>query len=243
MAHLSSPTGCVGQTRHLTNCLTRCQSRLQRLKRSSHSPTLGAGYRGSPACWPSTRSVRYPCWMRRIDSSASFQRQILLPKEERPRAPLPLVATARARHLSNKAAGDIAAALMTSPAATAPPDMLVGEAARRMERLRVERLVVVDESGGLIGIVSRRDLLKVFLRDDDDIREEIRREVFARLLWADPTRVDIETNDGIVVLSSVVEQRSSIAVAVHLTRGIDGVVDVVDHLTYVIDDRVVRSLI
>ena len=35
----------------------------------------------------------------------------LLPKEERPRAPLPLVATARARHLANKAAGDIAAAL------------------------------------------------------------------------------------------------------------------------------------
>ena len=124
-----------------------------------------------------------------------------------------------------------------------PPDMLVGEAARRMERLRVKRLVVVDKSGGLIGIVSRRDLLKVFLRDDDDIREEIRREVFARLLWADPTRVDIEVNDGIVVLSGVVEQRSSIAVAVHLTRGIDGVVDVVDQMTYVIDDRVVRSLI
>lgn len=167
----------------------------------------------------------------------------LLPKEEHPSPPRRLVASARTRQRAEKAAGDTAQALMTSPVATASPDMTVTEAARRMDHLHVKRLVVVDESGNLAGIVSRRDLLKVFLRSDDDIREEIRREVFARLLWADPTRVDIDVRDGVVVLSGVVEQRSSIAVAVRLTRGVDGVVDVVDHLTYVIDDRVVRSLL
>jgi CBS-domain-containing membrane protein len=167
----------------------------------------------------------------------------LLPKEEHPSRPRTLVATPRARHLAEKAAGDSAYQLMTRPAITAPPDMLVAEAARTMDRLGVKRLVVVDQRGNLAGIVSRRDLLKVFLRPDDEIREEIRREVFARLLWADPTRVDIDVDDGIVVLSGEVEQRTSIEIAVRLTRGIDGVVDVVDHLTYVIDDRVVRSLI
>lgn len=92
-----------------------------------------------------------------------------------------------------------------------------------MDRLGVKRLVVVDDNDNLVGIVSRRDLLKVFLRSDDDIREEIRREVFARLLWADPTLVDIDVRDGIVVLSGEVEQRSSIDVAVRLTRAPCGV--------------------
>lgn len=53
---------------------------------------------------------------------------------------------------------------MTSPAAVARPDGTVVEAARTMERGRVERLPVADGSGRLIGVVSRADLLRAFLR-------------------------------------------------------------------------------
>lgn len=42
----------------------------------------------------------------------------LLPKQEHPHSPRPLIATARIRHLAEKAAGDSAYELMTSPAAT-----------------------------------------------------------------------------------------------------------------------------
>lgn len=50
-----------------------------------------------------------------------------------------------------------------------------------MARARVKRLPVVDETGCLEGIVSRADLLKVFLRDDEEIAEEVRREVVSYL--------------------------------------------------------------
>lgn len=166
----------------------------------------------------------------------------LLPKEEHPRPPH-LLASKRDRLRAKKAAGDTAGALMTRHVITASPEMSVVEAARRMDQAGVKRLIVVDGDGKLVGIVSRRDLLKVFLRSDDEIKEEIRRDVFARLLWADPTRVEIDVHDGIVVLSGEVEQRSSVAVAVDLTRAVDGVVDVVDHLTFVIDDRVIGSVV
>jgi CBS domain-containing protein len=58
---------------------------------------------------------------------------------------------------------------MTSPAITIHPDAPVGAAARLMNGHRIRRLPVVDPSGKLIGIVSRRDLLSVFLRPDEEI--------------------------------------------------------------------------
>lgn len=45
------------------------------------------------------------------------------------------------------------------------------------------RLPVADAAGLLAGIVSRADLLKVFMRDDEDIAEEVRREIMSYLPW------------------------------------------------------------
>lgn len=71
---------------------------------------------------------------------------------------------------------------MTSPALTTRPDATLAQAARTMAHARVKRLPVVNELGMLEGIVSRADLLKVFLRSDDEIAEEVRREVVAYLI-------------------------------------------------------------
>ena len=46
-----------------------------------------------------------------------------------------------------------------------------------MSRHQVRCLLVVDEGGKLLGVVSPRDLLRVFLRPDDDIRTEIIEDV------------------------------------------------------------------
>jgi CBS domain-containing protein len=51
-----------------------------------------------------------------------------------------------------------------------------------MDRHQVKRLPVVDETGKVIGIVSRSDLLRVFLRRDSAIREEITYDVLSRTL-------------------------------------------------------------
>ena len=85
----------------------------------------------------------------------------------------------------------------------------------------------------LAGIVTRRELLSIFLRPDEEIAEDIR-GVFAEILLADPASVDVVVKGGIVTLTGQpgqAEQLDLIPVAVRLTWDIDGVVDVVNKLT------------
>ncbi len=161
----------------------------------------------------------------------------LLPKEEyQDETGTPIFATRRERAARERAAGDTAGQLMTTPVITITPEVRVAEAARIMDRAGVKRLPVIDAENRVIGIITRGDLLRVFLRGDDEIREEVVREVFMRMLWADPTRFDVEVRDGIVVLTGEVQQKSDIAVGVRLTRAVDGVVDVINKLTFRFDD-------
>lgn len=106
-----------------------------------------------------------------------------------------------------------------------------------MTEYRVERLPVVDEEGALVGILSRRDLLRVFLRTDDEIRQDVLQEVFLNTLWLAPHTVETAVKDGVVTLTGRLERRSEIPIAVEATRRLDGVVDVVDRLSHHIDDK------
>lgn len=63
-----------------------------------------------------------------------------------------------------------------SPALTVHADATLAQAARTMAHAKVKRLPVVDDVGMLQGVVGRAHLLKVFLLDDEDIAEEVRRE-------------------------------------------------------------------
>jgi osmotically-inducible protein OsmY len=56
--------------------------------------------------------------------------------------------------------------------------------------------------------------------------------VFAHVLWADPAAVQVTMRDGIVTLFGSVEQKSTVRIAEQLTRRVDGVVDVINQLTY-----------
>jgi CBS domain-containing protein len=133
----------------------------------------------------------------------------------------------------SKAEGRIAADLMTSPAVSTKPDALVVEAARTMATHHVTRLVVVDDDGRIAGIVSRGDLLRVFLRPDDEIREATLREIVPYAIWTDPHEIEVSVSDGVVTLSGRVERKSYVPIAISLVWGIDGVVAVVDNLRYV----------
>ncbi|WP_031174124.1 CBS domain-containing protein [Streptomyces durhamensis] len=116
--------------------------------------------------------------------------------------------------------------LMTTPAVTVAPDVTLARAARVMARSGVKRLPVVDRAGLLKGIVSRSDLLKIFLRDDADIAEEVRHEVVVRLFGIHAEEVDVDVHDGVVSLTGRVRQTALIPLAVLLARTVPGVVDV-----------------
>jgi len=150
----------------------------------------------------------------------------LLPKEEfRDSDP---DRSTQLRRLSDLAkAGSVTAdELMTSPALTVRPDETLAQAARTMARARVKRLPVVDGTGRLEGVVSRADLLKVFLRDDEEIAEEVRREIVSYLFPTPASAVRVEVREGIVRLGGRVKDTALVPVAARLVRAVEGVVDV-----------------
>ena len=140
------------------------------------------------------------------------------------------------RHDREKAAGLIAGELMTAPVVTVDPDATLGEAARLMHRKGVKRLPVVDGAGRFHGILSRSDLLKVFLREDADIEREVREDVVRRTLWIDPDTVTVRVRDGIVRLEGQLERRSLIPVLERLITAVEGVVGVEEALSFNVDD-------
>jgi len=136
----------------------------------------------------------------------------------------------------SKAAGLVASQLMTAPAITVRPEATLGEAARLMHRKAIKRLPVVDAEGRIVGIVSRADLLKVFLRDDAEIASEIREDVIRRTLWIEPDTIRVMVHDGVVTLQGQLERRSLLPLVDRLALAVEGVVAVKDELTYLSDD-------
>ena len=135
-----------------------------------------------------------------------------------------------------KSEADTAAELMTSPAKVISDDATVAAAAVMMHREGVKRLPVVDAAGALVGIVSRADVLRGFLRPDAEIRWEVAEEVLRRGMWLEPAQVQVAVNRGIVTLTGHVERSSLANITVQLVRATAGVVDVVDKLTFRADD-------
>jgi CBS domain-containing protein len=126
--------------------------------------------------------------------------------------------------------GRTADLLMTSPAVTIHPDATIAAAARLMNSHHIRRLPVVDTDGKLAGIVSRRDLLSVFLRPDVDIAGEVG-EILTEVLPGGPTGIEVAVRGGVVTLTGqpeLVSDGDLISVVVRLVRDVDGVVDVVN---------------
>ncbi|MFC9164134.1 CBS domain-containing protein [Streptomyces fungicidicus] len=155
----------------------------------------------------------------------------LLPKEEfRDSDPTPV--EERRRPSDVVRAGAVTAGdLMSSPAVTIHSDATLAQAARIMAVRHVKRLPVVDESAMLQGIVSRADLLKVFLRPDEDIEEEVRRTVVSYLFPAVSHAIHVNVHEGVVTLRGNIRDTSLVPVAVRLIRAVEGVVGVEPQLT------------
>jgi CBS domain-containing protein len=115
--------------------------------------------------------------------------------------------------------------LMTSPPVTAMATTPLAEAVRRMRDADVTRLPVVSELGVLVGIVSRADLLRIFMRDDDVVAAEVT-EVLRRVFLLDPLCVKVQVHEGVVTLRGELAGAEVIELVTAWVADLDGVVDV-----------------
>jgi CBS-domain-containing membrane protein len=141
----------------------------------------------------------------------------------------------RSRAARGKAGGGVAAEVMTTPAVTVSPDVPVPAAVKLMASTGVKRLPVTDATGCLVGIVTRSDLVKVFLRSDEQIRADVAADL-AQVPGLEPEEVRVEVADGVVVLTGEVPRLSLVSVTSRLAERVDGVVRVVNRLTHRYDD-------
>jgi len=131
-----------------------------------------------------------------------------------------------------KARALTAADLMSRPAVTVGVEDSVEHAARLMYARGVKRVPVTDAAGRLVGIVSRADVLSVFGRADEEIREQIVAEVIRGEFGADPGRFGVTVADGIVTMTGRPESVSLGRDLLARVRHVQGVVSVRDRFTY-----------
>ena len=136
------------------------------------------------------------------------------------------------RRDQEKARGVTAGDLMTAAVVAVRPEDTVEHAARLMYDRGVKRLPVTDESGRLVGIISRADVLSVFDRTDADIRREIRNDVIAGEFLTDPLGFDVTVKDGVVTLAGQPETSEFGHEIARRVRRVQGVVAVRDRFSY-----------
>ena len=121
---------------------------------------------------------------------------------------------------------------MSSPARTIFADRTVAEAATLMLDENVNRLPVVDADGALIGLVSRGDLVRAFVRTDEEILKEIEDDVLRRVMWLNPSDVEVTVEDGIVTIKGEVASEADADLLPKFVRRVPGVVEVSSTLTH-----------
>jgi GNAT superfamily N-acetyltransferase len=117
---------------------------------------------------------------------------------------------------------------------------------RGVGTLLVEHLVSAARAEGVTAFTAdalseNREVLrlfadKVFLRPDADIRTEVVDEVLVHALWLPPRSIGVSVTEGVVTLTGHMDRKSEKEIALSMTRQIDGVVAVVDKLTFRLDD-------
>jgi hypothetical protein len=135
----------------------------------------------------------------------------------------------------------MAVQVMSAPPVTVEPDASLPAAGRLMHHHNIGRLLVTDPERRLLGIVTRRDLLRVHARLDAVIRDQVARRILRRILMIQPDSVQVTVDDGVVTLTGRTGRKSTALAAVGLTEAVAGVTRVVDRLTFD-TDKPIRAL-
>lgn len=147
----------------------------------------------------------------------------------------------RRRQERERAGGTTARELASVPAVTIGPGDSVREAAKLMHDRAIKRLPVVDGDGRLVGVISRSDVLRVFMRSDDEIRREIVEDVIGRTMFLDALTLVISVTDGIVTATGEVDRKTDAEILTRLSAAVAGVVAVESHIRYRYDDEKQRG--
>jgi CBS domain-containing protein len=134
--------------------------------------------------------------------------------------------------LDAKLAAHTAGEAMTAPAVTIGPTRPLTEAANAMIDNGVKRLPVVDAAGNLVGIVTRADLVRAFVRSDEAIAREIRDDVIRRSLWIEPDSIEVVVERGEVRLAGEVETKAEAELIPEFVQRVPGVVSVLSKLRW-----------
>lgn len=156
--------------------------------------------------------------------------------------PVTVFAGPATRRRHHKAEATTAADLMTHPPLTIGPDEPVASAARRLGRAGVRRLVVVDEFGRPIGVVSRRDLLGALMVPDVEIVAEVRGILAAAGRNGIGSELTASVHDGMVTVDGVVTLRSTADELRWRLLGVPGVVTVQSRIDFQVDDLAATGL-
>lgn len=125
---------------------------------------------------------------------------------------------------------------MTAPAITIGQRRPLPEAAATMLDKRISRLPVVDDDGALVGIVTRADLVRAFVRPDADIAREITNEVILGALWISPEEIEVEVEEGMVTIGGTVDTRADAELIPAFAERVPGVVSVNSGLAWRSED-------
>jgi CBS domain-containing protein len=121
---------------------------------------------------------------------------------------------------------------MTAPVITIGPNRPIAEAANTMIDQSVNRLPVVDAGDNLVGIVTRADLVRAFVRSDEEIAREIREDVMRRSLWIEPDLIEVRVERGDVRLAGRVETKAEAELIPEFVQRVPGVVSVLSKLSW-----------
>ena len=124
---------------------------------------------------------------------------------------------------------------MTSPAVTVDAADTLRWAAEQMAGRKINRLPVVAD-GVLVGIVTRADVVRAFVRSDAELERLVREEVLARTAGLEPETFEVAVQDGVVRLGGRVDRHSAADTIVEVTRALGGIVGVESSLTWEVDD-------
>lgn len=138
-----------------------------------------------------------------------------------------------------KLAARTAGEAMTGPAITIEPGRLLQQAAAVMTEHQVNRLPVAED-GRLVGIITRADLVRAYLRSDAELARVIREDVLLRVLWLDPAGFDVDVTNGVARVRGHVERRSTAAIVEETISMVPGIVTVATDIRWTVDDRDIR---
>jgi CBS domain-containing protein len=139
------------------------------------------------------------------------------------------VLSVRPHHWVTKSAGWTAADVMTRDVVVCGPDEAVRVVARRMLDCGVKRMPVV-QSGELVGMVSRQDILRTFARPDDAIAADITNALATHPNRPDDCHVRCSVQGGVATLTGDVRYAWDEPVVVSLARDVEGVIDVASNI-------------